>query len=128
MAEAVVDILDRKASYRRGSNIDVMPTTRSPIAVLGGLVAVAFLPLLVMWVAISDVGTFAYFLGFAIYFLVAHVVLPGWVYIDATGRGSDSAIAWTGLCFLVPFVGFAVYYFLGQPDAAYEVDPSARAP
>jgi len=105
-----------------------MPTTRSPLVVLGGLVAVAFLPLFVMWVAISDVGTFAYFVGFAIYFLVAHVALPGWVYLDATGRGSGSAAAWSGLCFLVPFVGFVVYYFLGQPDAPYEMGAEARAP
>jgi len=105
-----------------------MPTTRSPIAVLGGLVAVAFLPLLIMWVVISDLGTFAYFLGFAVYFLVAHVALPGWVYLDANGRGSDAATTWTGLCFLLPFVGFVVYYFVGQPDADYEVAPDARAP
>lgn len=105
-----------------------MPTTRSPIAVLGGLVAVAFLPLLVMWVAISDIGTFAYFFGFAVYFLTAHVVLPGWVYLDATGRGSDAATAWTALCFLVPVVGGVVYYVVGRPDAAYEAGPDARAP
>jgi high-affinity Fe2+/Pb2+ permease len=105
-----------------------MPTTRSPLVVLGGLVAVAFLPLVIMWVAISDIGTFAYFLGFAIYFLVAHVALPGWVYLDATGRGSDSATAWTGLSFLVPFLGFAAYYFLGQPDAPYEAGAEAKAP
>ncbi len=105
-----------------------MPTTRSPLAVLGGLVAIAFLPLVVMWVAISDVGTFAYFFGFAVYFLVVHVALPGWVYLDATGRGSDAATAWTGLCFLVPLLGVVAYYFIGQPDAAYEAGPDARAP
>lgn len=105
-----------------------MATTRSPIAVLGGMVAVAFVPLVAMWVAISDLGTFAYFLGFALYFVVAHVALPGWVYIDATGRGSDSATAWAGICFFIPFAGFAAYYFLGQPDAAYEADPRARTP
>jgi hypothetical protein len=104
-----------------------MATTRSPLIVLGGLVAVAFLPLLVMWIVVTDVGTFAYFAGFALYFLVAHVALPGWVYLDATGRGSDAALAWTVLCFFLPFVGFVVYYFLGQPDAPYEVDPAARA-
>jgi len=120
--------MDRKASYPRGPYGPAMPTTRSPLVVLGGLVAVAFLPLLVMWVAVSDVGTFAYFFGFAIYFLVAHIALPGWVYLDATGRGSDSATAWTGLCFLVPVVGVVLYYFVGQPDAPYETDPRARAP
>jgi hypothetical protein len=105
-----------------------MATTRSPIVVLGGMVAVAFLPLLVMWVAISDLGTFAYFLGFAVYFLVAHVALPGWVYLDATGRGSDAATPWTVLCFFVPIVGVAAYYFVGQPDADYELGAEARAP
>jgi high-affinity Fe2+/Pb2+ permease len=105
-----------------------MATTRSPFVVLGGLVAVAFVPLVAMWVAVSDLGTFAYFVGFVLYFLVAHVVLPGWVYLDATGRGSDSATAWAGICFFLPFVGFVAYYFLGQPDAPYEAEPSARAP
>lgn len=106
----------------------MMATTRSPLAVLGGLVAVAFVPLAAMWIAISDLGTFAYFVGFALYFLVAHVALPGWVYIDATGRGSDSATAWAGICFFVPFAGFAAYYFVGQPDAPYEMGAEARAP
>jgi len=105
-----------------------MATTRSPFVVLAGLVAVAFLPLLVMWFAVTEIVTFVYFAGFALYFLVAHLALPGWVYIDATGRGSDSAVGWTVLAFLVPFVGFAAYYFLGQPDAPYEVGPDARAP
>ncbi|RLM56721.1 hypothetical protein DVK02_09535 [Halobellus sp. Atlit-31R] len=104
-----------------------MATTRSPIVVLGGLVAVAFLPLLVMWILVTDVGTLAYFVGFALYFLVAHVVLPGWVYLDATGRGSGAVISWTALCFFVPFVGFLAYYVIGQPDAPYEVDAPARA-
>ena len=102
-----------------------MATTRSPLVVLGGLVAVAFLPLLVMWIVVTDVGTFAYFAGFALYFLVAHVALPGWVYIDATGRGSESAVGWTGICFFLPFVGFVAYYFLGRPDAPYEAGANA---
>ncbi|WP_144904792.1 PLDc N-terminal domain-containing protein [Halobellus captivus] len=102
-----------------------MATTRSPFIVLMGLIAVAFLPLLVMWVAVTDVGTFAYFAGFALYFLVAHLALPGWVYLDATGRGSDSAIGWTAFNFFVPFVGFVAYYFLGRPDAPYEAGADA---
>jgi hypothetical protein len=104
-----------------------MATTRSPLVVLGGLVILALLPLLVMWIAVTDAVTFAYFAAFALYFLVAHVALPAWVYIDATGRGSDSATGWTALCFLVPFVGFVVYYFLGQPDAPYEAGVRPRA-
>ena len=105
-----------------------MATTRSPIVVLVGLVAVAFLPLLAMWFFITDIGTFAYFAGFGLYFLVVHLALPGWVYIDATGRGSDSPIGWTVMAFFVPVIGFLVYYFLGQPDAPYEVNSDARAP
>ncbi|MGQ4556364.1 PLDc N-terminal domain-containing protein [Halobellus sp. GM3] len=105
-----------------------MATTRSPLVVLGGLVAVAFLPLVVMWIVVTDVVTFAYFAGFALYFLLAHVALPAWVYLDATGRGSDSAVGWTALSFLLPFVGFVAYFFLGRPDAPYEagVDPRVR--
>ncbi|WP_049985582.1 PLDc N-terminal domain-containing protein [Halobellus rufus] len=102
-----------------------MATTRSPFVVLAGLVAVAFLPLLVMWIAVTDLGTFAYFAGFGLYFVVAHLALPGWVYIDATGRGSDSATGWTVLAFLVPFVGFVAYYFLGRPDGPYRAGADA---
>ncbi|WP_311170359.1 PLDc N-terminal domain-containing protein [Halobellus ordinarius] len=103
-----------------------MATTRSPIVVLGGLLLVAFLPLIVMWIVVTDVGTFAYFAGFALYFLIAHVGLPGWVYLDATGRGSDSAVGWTALSFLLPVVGFIAYYVLGRPDATYEAGADRR--
>ena len=104
-----------------------MATTRSPFVVLGGLVAVAFVPLFAMWLVVADAGTLAYFFGFALYFLVAHVALPGWVYLDANGRGSDASLTWTGIAFFVPVVGFAAYYFLGQPDAPHEVDAEPRA-
>ncbi|MFB6092899.1 MAG: PLDc N-terminal domain-containing protein [Haloquadratum sp.] len=98
-----------------------MATTRSPLVVLGGLVAVAFLPLLAMWIAVTDAGTFVSFAGVGLYFLFAHVALPGWVYLDATGRGSDHAVPWTATAFLLPVVGVVAYYFLGQPDAPYTV-------
>lgn len=104
-----------------------MATTRSPLVVLGGLVAVAFVPVFVMWVAISDLGFAIYFFGFAVYFLVAHVALPGWVYLDANGRGSDSPLGWTALTFLLPLLGFVIYYFVGQPDAPHEIETGPQA-
>ncbi|MFA1609731.1 PLDc N-terminal domain-containing protein [Halobellus rubicundus] len=104
-----------------------MATTRSPLVVLGGLVAVAFVPLFVMWLVIADLGTLAYFFGFAVYFLVAHIALPGWVYLDANGRESGSPLGWTALAFLLPFLGFVIYYFVGQPDAPHEVEADPRA-
>ena len=105
-----------------------MATTRSPLVLLGGLVAVAFVPLFAMWLVIADVGRLVYFFAFALYFIVAHVVLPGWVYLDANGRGSDAPLTWTGITFLLPFVGFVAYYFLGQPEAPHRTDADARPP
>ncbi|MFB6250644.1 MAG: PLDc N-terminal domain-containing protein [Halobellus sp.] len=103
-----------------------MATTRSPLVLLGGLVTVAFIPLFAMWLVVADLGTLAYFFSFALYFLIAHVALPGWVYLDANGRGSDAPLTWTGITFLLPFVGFVAYYFLGQPDAPHRADADAR--
>jgi hypothetical protein len=99
-----------------------MRTTRSPIVLLAGLVAAAFVPLVVMWAAVGGVEGAAYLVGFALYFLVVHVAIPGRVYVDARARGSTSAPAWTAFAFLVPLVGAAVYFLVGQrlasPDAS----------
>ncbi|MFC6826981.1 PLDc N-terminal domain-containing protein [Halopelagius fulvigenes] len=91
-----------------------MATTRSPILILVGLVAAAFVPLAVMWAAVGGVEGVAYLLGFAVYFLVFHVALPGRVYFDARERGSNSVLAWTALAFFLPLVGAALYFLVGQ--------------
>ncbi|SFF78373.1 Phospholipase_D-nuclease N-terminal [Halopelagius inordinatus] len=91
-----------------------MATTRSPILILVGLVAAAFVPLAAMWAVVGDVELLAYFLGFAVYFLVFHVAVPGHVYFDSRARGSNSVLAWTALSFLLPVVGAAVYFLVGQ--------------
>jgi hypothetical protein len=95
-----------------------MPSTRSPIVVLVGLLVVAFVPLLVMWAVIADVELLGYFLGFALYFVVFHVALPARVYLDAIPLGRDKALLWTALAFVVPLLGAALYFLLGRPPRA----------
>lgn len=91
-----------------------MATTRSPILLLVGLVAAAFVPLAVMWAVVGGFELLGYLLGFAVYFLVFHVAVPGHVYFDSRARGSNSVLAWTVLSFLVPVVGAAVYFLVGR--------------
>lgn len=93
-----------------------MPSTRSPIVVLAGLLVVAFVPLLVMWVVIADAGLLGYFLGFALYFVVFHVALPARVYLDAVPLGREKALAWTALAFVVPLLGAMLYFLVGRPS------------
>ncbi len=101
-----------------------MATTRSPMVVLGVMVFAAFLPLIVLWTTTTDLRSLLYFSLFALYFLVAHVILPGWVYLDANGRESDAALTWTIITFILPFIGFICYCVIGQPDAPHRVETS----
>jgi hypothetical protein len=95
--------------------VSVMPSTRSPILVLAGLLVVAFVPLLVMWVAVGGTELLGYFVGFALYFLVFHVALPVKVFVDARPYGRDRAMLWTAAAFFVPLVGAALYFLVGRP-------------
>jgi hypothetical protein len=92
-----------------------MPSTRSPILLLAGLIAVAFVPLLVMWVVVGGTELLGYFVGFAVYFLVFHVALPAKVFLDARPHGRDRALLWTALAFVVPLLGAALYFLVGRP-------------
>jgi hypothetical protein len=92
--------------------------------VLGIMVVAAFLPLTILWTVTTNLQALLYFIGFALYFLIAHIVLPGWVYIDANGRESNAALTWTVVAFILPVVGFVCYYLLGQPDAPHQVEAS----
>ena len=88
--------------------------TRSPLSVLALLVLAAFVPLVVMWVSVSGWSGLGYLIGFALYFVVFHVLVPAHVYFHARERGSDSVLAWTALAFFVPLVGAAVYFLVGM--------------
>jgi apolipoprotein N-acyltransferase len=89
-----------------------MASLRSPVAIFVGFLVFVSLPLVAMWVSVGDPALLGRLLGFAVYFLVAHVALPAWVYLDARTAGNDSAVAWTVVTFLVPFVGALVYLLL----------------
>lgn len=91
-----------------------MATTRSPLFVLAGLVLVAFVPLLVMWVSVAGWEGIGYLLGFAVYFLVFHVVVPAAVYVHARDNGSNAKLAWTALAFVLPILGAAIYFLVGM--------------
>jgi hypothetical protein len=89
-----------------------MASLRSPLALFVGFFVFVSIPLVAMWVAVGDLSILAPLLGFMLYFLVFHVALPGWVYLDARSAGNDYAVAWTVLSFFVPLVGALVYLFL----------------
>ncbi|ADQ68499.1 hypothetical protein C499_08442 [Halogeometricum borinquense DSM 11551] len=91
-----------------------MATTRSPLAVLAGLVLVAFIPLVVMWVTVMGWDNLGYLLYFAIYFVVIHILLPSRVYIHARDHGSNAKLAWTALAFFIPLVGALVYFLVNM--------------
>jgi hypothetical protein len=99
-----------------------MATTRSPMLILGVMVIAAFFPLIILWTVTTNLRSLLYFIGFALYFLIAHIALPGWVYLDANGRESDAALTWTITAFILPVIGFVCYYMLGQPDAPHRVE------
>jgi hypothetical protein len=88
--------------------------TRSPLFVLAALVLAAFVPLAVMWVTVAGWDGLGYLLGFAVYFLVFHVLVPARVYVHARDRGSDSKLAWTALAFVLPVLGAALYFLVGM--------------
>ena len=89
-----------------------MASLRSPLALFVGFFVFISVPLVAMWVSVGDVSLLAPLLGFMLYFLVAHVALPGWVYLDARSAGNGNAVAWTAVTFLVPVVGALVYVLL----------------
>jgi hypothetical protein len=91
-----------------------MPSTRSPIVVLAGLVVVAAVPLVVMWAAVGGLELLGYLVGFAVYFLAVHVFVPARVYLDAVHRGRNGALTWTAVAFLLPLVGAALYVLVGR--------------
>jgi hypothetical protein len=89
-----------------------MASLRSPLALFVGFFVFVSIPLVAMWVAVGDLSILAPLLGFMLYFLVFHVALPGWVYLDARSGGNGNAVAWTAVTFLVPVVGALVYLLL----------------
>ncbi|WP_380674389.1 PLDc N-terminal domain-containing protein [Salinigranum sp. GCM10025319] len=88
-----------------------MASLRSPVVLFVGFLVFVTVPLVAMWVAVGDLALLARLGGFVVYFLVAHVALPAWVYLDARSAG-DNAVAWTVVAFLVPLVGALVYLLL----------------
>ncbi len=89
-----------------------MASLRSPLALFVGFFVFVSVPLVAMWVAVGDLGLLLSLLGFMLYFLVAHVVVPAWVYLDARSAGNDYAVAWTVVSFFAPLVGALVYVLL----------------
>ncbi|WP_136589917.1 PLDc N-terminal domain-containing protein [Salinigranum halophilum] len=89
-----------------------MASLRSPLALFVGFFVFVSIPLVAMWVSVGDPALLLPLLGFVVYFLVAHVVVPGWVYLDAKSARNDYAVAWTVLSFFVPLVGALVYLLL----------------
>lgn len=87
--------------------------TRSPLSLLALLVLAAFVPLVVMWVAVSGWDEIGYLIGFALFFLVFQVLVPARVYVHARANGSNAVLAWTGLAFVLPILGPLVYYLVG---------------
>lgn len=87
--------------------------TRSPLSLLALLVLAAFVPLVVMWVAVSGWDGIGYLIGFALFFLVFQVLVPARVYVHARANGSNAVLAWTGLAFVLPILGAVVYYLVG---------------
>ena len=91
-----------------------MASLRSPVALFAGFLVFVSIPLVAMWVAVGDFALLGRLAGFALYFLVAHVILPTWVYLDARTDENRSAVAWTVVTFFVPFVGALVYLLVAR--------------
>ena len=89
-----------------------MASLRSPVALFAGFFVFVSIPLVAMWLAVGDLTLLARFGGFALYFLVAHIALPAWVYLDARPTAHTSAVTWTVVTFFVPFVGALVYLLI----------------
>jgi heme/copper-type cytochrome/quinol oxidase subunit 4 len=104
---------DRQSdSRRREEESETMASLRSPLALFVGFFVFVSVPLVAMWVAVGDLSLLAPLVGFMLYFVVAHVAIPGWVYLDARSAGNDYAVAWTVFSFFVPFVVALVYVLL----------------
>ncbi|ELZ30967.1 hypothetical protein C474_10911 [Halogeometricum pallidum JCM 14848] len=88
--------------------------TRSPLSLLALLVLAAFVPLVVMWVAVSGWDGIGYLIGFALYFVLFHLLVPARVYVHARANGSNAVLAWTGLAFVLPILGALVYFLVGM--------------
>ncbi|MDS0295911.1 hypothetical protein [Halogeometricum luteum] len=88
--------------------------TRSPLSLLALLVLAAFVPLVVMWVAVSGWGEIGYLIGFALFFVVFQVLVPARVYFHARANGRDAVLAWTGLAFVLPILGAVLYLLVGM--------------
>lgn len=84
------------------------------LVLLFALLAVVSVALATLWAVTLGFRALALMVGFATYFLLAHVYLPFRVYVDARERGSASATAWTALAFVFPFVGAAIYFLFAR--------------
>ena len=78
------------------------------LALLIGLVVLAFVPLAALWVDRLDPGYLGLFGAFVVYFLAFHVYAPYRVHRDATRRGANATL-WTVVAFLLSVVGLAAY-------------------
>jgi hypothetical protein len=87
------------------------------LLLLLAFVALAFVPLVLLWgtrLSAGPLGGFAgvgVFVGFVAYFLVFHVYLPYRVYADARRRGAN-APAWTAVAFFLPLLGVVAYFLV----------------
>ncbi|MDR9412471.1 MAG: hypothetical protein RI544_05205 [Haloquadratum sp.] len=91
-----------------------MARTRSPALLLVGLVLLLFVPMVVMWAVAGPGELLGRFLLFGVYFLVGHVAVPGWVYLDATRRADRWRTLFTAVAFLVPVAGPVSYVLRRQ--------------
>ena len=82
-----------------------MAQTRSPALLLVGLVLLLFLPMVAMWAIAGPGDLLGPFLLFGVYFLVGHVAVPGWVYLDATRRADRWRTLFTAVAFFIPIAG-----------------------
>ena len=82
-----------------------MARTRSPALLLVGLVLLLFVPMAVMWAVAGPGELLGRFLLFGVYFLVGHVAVPGWVYLDATRRADRWRARGAAGAVLVPVAG-----------------------
>jgi hypothetical protein len=82
-----------------------MAQTRSPALLLVGLVLLVFVPMVVMWIVVGAGDLLVPFFAFSVYFLIGHVLVPGWIYLDATRRADRWRTLFTAVAFFIPIAG-----------------------
>ena len=73
-------------------------------------------------------GAAGVFLLFAFLMIIVHVVLIGWVYLDAEEHSDDPPYLWALVVFFAPMLGLVLYVLLGRDGGRSGAPRGSRQP